>query len=135
MKKGKFELKPCPFCGSKNIIIDSIPLRPPMIHYWAECADCNAGYRNNPRFRKEDAVKVWNDARTTAEDNGKKTIKVFAVVFDCSDPHDVPTEDDIMDALTFDDSRIQNPCTFVCTEVYIPKTEGVIEVETREVKQ
>lgn len=131
----KENLKPCPFCGSKNVIIDSIPLgKSPMFHYWAECQECNAGYRNNPRYRKEDAVKVWNDSRTTAEDNGKKTIKVFTIVFDCSDPYDVPTEDDIMDALTFDDSRIQNPCTFVCTEVYIPKVDG-IEVEIREVKQ
>lgn len=56
-------------------------------------------------------------------------------MFACSDPYDVPAEDDIMDALTFHDKRIQNPCTFTCTEVYIPKTEGVIEVETREVKQ
>ncbi len=127
----KNKLKPCPFCGSKNIIIDSIPLRPPMIHYWAECADCNAGYRNNPRYRKEDAIKVWNDARK--ETTQTELIKVFTITFRCDDPHDVPTEDDIMDALTFHDSRIQNPCTFTCTEVYMPR-EG-IEVEVREVNK
>ena len=138
MTKGKFELKPCPFCGSKNIIVEFEVVRGSngtLKRYWCECGECNASYRQNPRYREEDAVKVWNDARTTAEDNGKKTIKVFTVVFDCSDPYDVPTEDDIMDALTFHDARIQNLCTFTCTEVYIPKTEGVIEVETREMKQ
>ena len=125
------KLKPCPFCGSKNIIIDSIPLgKNPMFHYWAECQECNAGYRNNPRFRKEDAVKVWNDSRK--ETTKTELIKVFTVTFRCDDPYDTPTEDDIMDALTFG-KRIESPSTFTCTEVYMPR-EG-IEVEVREVNK
>ena len=127
----KDNLKPCPFCGSKNIIIDSIPIdKSPMSHYWAECQECNAGYRNNPRFRKEDAVKVWNDSRK--ETTKTELIKVFTVTFRCDDPYDTPTEDDIMDALTFG-KRIESPSTFTCTEAYMPR-EG-IEVEVREVKR
>ena len=126
----KDNLKPCPFCGSKNVIIDSLPLgKSPMFHYWAECQECNAGYRNNPRYRKEDAVKVWNDSRK--ETTKSELIKVFTVTFRCDDPYDTPTEDDIMDALTFG-KRIESPSTFTCTEVYMPR-EG-IEVEVREVK-
>lgn len=125
------KLKPCPFCGSKNIMIDSIPLgKNPMFHFWAECQECNAGYRNNPRFRKEDAVKVWNDSRK--ETTKTELIKVFTITFRCDDPYDTPAEDDIMDALTFG-KRIESPSTFTCTEVYMPR-EG-IEVEVREVKR
>lgn len=130
----KHDLKSCPFCGSKNIIIDFEVVRNgngALKRYFAECGECNAGYRSNPRYREEDAVKCWNDARTPAEDAENKTIKVFTVVFDCKDPYDVPTEDDVMDALTFG-QRIERPCTFTCTEVYIPKVEGIV-VEERTV--
>ena len=129
----KDNLKPCPFCGSKNIIIDFEYLKNAngiLKRFWAECQDCNAGYRNNPRFRKDDAVKVWNDSRK--ETTKSELIKVFTVAFRCDDPYDTPTEDDIMDALTFG-KRIESPSTFTCTEVYMPR-EG-IEVEVREVKR
>ena len=133
MKKGKFELKPCPFCGSKNILVEFEVLRGSngsLKRYWCECGECNASYRQNPRYREEDAVKVWNDSR---KDTTKtELIKVFTVTFRCDDPYDTPTEDDIMDALTFG-KRIESPSTFTCTEVYMPR-EG-IEVEVREVKR
>lgn len=131
MKKEK--LKPCPFCGSKNIIVEFEVVRGSngtLKRYWCECGECNASYRQNPRYREEDAVKVWNDSRK--ETTKSELIKVFTVTFRCDDPYDTPTEDDIMDALTFG-KRIESPSTFTCTEVYMPR-EG-IEVEVREVKR
>ena len=129
----KENLKPCPFCGSKNILVEFEVLRGSngsLKRYWCECGECNASYRQNPRYREEDAVKVWNDSRK--ETTKTELIKVFTITFRCDDPYDTPAEDDIMDALTFG-KRIESPSTFTCTEVYMPR-EG-IEVEVREVKR
>ena len=53
------ELKPCPFCGGKNMRIwnTSTP--------WVSCDDClaNTAYGTT----KEEAIKIWN----RRADNGK----------------------------------------------------------------
>ena len=52
------ELKPCPFCGSGNIIlVDSITNFYIPIHY-AICRDCEC--RGASKKSKEQAIEAWN---------------------------------------------------------------------------
>ena len=43
------ELKPCPFCGSKNV---------GDMNGWVQCFNCNAGGPNGNT--KQQAVDAWN---------------------------------------------------------------------------
>lgn len=54
-----YQLKPCPFCGSEEIII----LRNVNKGNFAcECGNCSAQVPNlnNTRYNKEEAVRAWN---------------------------------------------------------------------------
>ena len=47
------ELKPCPFCGSTNIVVEDDERYPCV-----QCCDCNTSTDASPS--KEEAVKWWN---------------------------------------------------------------------------
>lgn len=50
------ELKPCPFCGSKNVIA----YKNAALNWMVKCQEC--GVQQNPYAHKEknDAIKAWN---------------------------------------------------------------------------
>ena len=68
------ELKPCPFCGSKDVCIYDNSVffdmdKGPLGYHWVECLDCDArsgnhfdadsailGYENG----KDGAIAAWN---------------------------------------------------------------------------
>ena len=52
----KEKLKPCPFCGSENIIIEEGPISGGF------CATCNSCFALGPWSSCEDeAIKTWNE--------------------------------------------------------------------------
>ena len=61
------ELKPCPFCGSNNLSIESIFMTNcPDRFCWIRCNNCTAEIKE-PKLRDE-AIEAWNrritDGRT-----------------------------------------------------------------------
>ncbi|MBX2848915.1 MAG: Lar family restriction alleviation protein [Acidiferrobacterales bacterium] len=50
------DLKPCPFCGSDNVMVDNIVLND---CFTAFCGDCISKSTNFPDFN--DAVDAWNN--------------------------------------------------------------------------
>jgi len=56
------ELKPCPFCYEKEIIIDKYPNNS---IYYAVCTNCNA--QSTIASRKETVVKLWNTRKRERE--------------------------------------------------------------------
>lgn len=55
------ELKPCPFCGSKNIEVFG------KDEYWTRCTECGASGPEDYNATPEDAIRAWNQ-RFTSED-------------------------------------------------------------------
>ena len=55
------ELKPCPFCGCKNIVIRKYTAVA-GVHYYAQCDSANGGCGANidSRTTKKSAVEAWN---------------------------------------------------------------------------
>ena len=62
------ELKPCPFCGSENVMVDHAGSKTP--YCWAYCADCGAC--GETMMDAEDAAAKWN---TRAEVKAEKRRK------------------------------------------------------------
>jgi Lar family restriction alleviation protein len=53
-----FVLKSCPFCKSKNVNIDVVPVLPGYDPYYGHCRDCGSqGPRKNTI---SEAVEAWN---------------------------------------------------------------------------
>lgn len=52
----KEKLKPCPFCGSKEIVITDGYSN---VGCWAECSFCGASTKAEERTHKE-CAKAWN---------------------------------------------------------------------------
>ena len=53
------ELKPCPFCGSKDISLDPDS----RFGFWAQCGDCSAA---GPfQHLKHEAIEAWNERKPT----------------------------------------------------------------------
>ena len=50
----KIELKPCPFCGSKEVYLD----KPDTHCFYVFCANC--GVNGTTANTRERAVKAWN---------------------------------------------------------------------------
>lgn len=65
------ELKPCPFCGSRNIKMDKCSKR-------VRCANCYATSGLIAKFRKENmtddeaAICAWNTREDYAENDGRR---------------------------------------------------------------
>ena len=55
------QLKPCPFCGSKNIAKVLLP----GVKWITGCIDC--GCRTSEHIRSSEAVKSWNTRPDPAE--------------------------------------------------------------------
>lgn len=61
------ELKPCPFCGSKNIHIGScdydggVPAYYGSTCFYVECFKCHVTTYPDDCFTKQDAIKLWNN--------------------------------------------------------------------------
>jgi Lar family restriction alleviation protein len=54
------KLKPCPFCGSKNIdLLDDQDMVYYGYAYYAKCRQCKAQSRSEQK--KEDAIAAWNE--------------------------------------------------------------------------
>lgn len=55
------ELKPCPFCGCKNIIVRKYTAVA-GVHYYVQCDSTNGGCGANidSRTTKKSAVEAWN---------------------------------------------------------------------------
>jgi len=51
------KLKPCPFCGSRNVYHGSYTITKPHI-FGADCDNCDA--KGPIKDNKEDAAKAWN---------------------------------------------------------------------------
>ena len=61
----KDDLKPCPFCGGKNIDVDVEHFSHGCVGHWfVRCMDCTATVGNPALIDKPDtkyqAVKMWN---------------------------------------------------------------------------
>lgn len=52
MRINKIELKPCPFCGSKNVSINGLSIS------WIECNECEMETKQYET--REEAIKSWN---------------------------------------------------------------------------
>ena len=61
------QLKPCPSCGNKKVVI--IEIERPSIKYAVWCTDCNA--HSSYFVSREDAIKVWN-TRAELQNEAKK---------------------------------------------------------------
>ena len=73
MKEQTNELKPCPFCGSTRVIVDTTILGA----YTAECLDCCA-IISHCYPTKEDAIAAWNrraEKALVAQDEAKNIAK------------------------------------------------------------
>lgn len=59
MKKNKIELKPCPFCGSKNIKLLEYGN---WKNFYCECEDCRAIVPDPSitDYTEEEAIEAWN---------------------------------------------------------------------------
>ena len=57
------ELKPCPFCGSKRIVIHKLPDGKTK---FAICMNCKAS--SNGADREEDVVYLWNKRTEVTND-------------------------------------------------------------------
>ena len=69
------ELKPCPFCGSYNVRVCTIPSgykRNPRVWY-VKCDDCES--RGTRVFDKSEAIAAWN---TRAEKKPTDAVRKFA---------------------------------------------------------
>lgn len=55
------ELKPCPFCGSKNIVVRKYTAVA-GVHYYVQCDSANGGCgaEFESRVSRKDAIKAWN---------------------------------------------------------------------------
>ena len=55
------ELKPCPFCGSKNIVVRKYTAVA-GVHYYVQCDSANGGCgaEFESRISRKDAIKAWN---------------------------------------------------------------------------
>lgn len=64
------DLKPCPFCGSENIIVKGYPLKVAyrgQRHYFVMCHDC--GCQTKKLYGDErKVIEIWN--RRVGADNG-----------------------------------------------------------------
>lgn len=54
------ELKPCPFCGFKGVIVEIKYHDFDVVYYHVECLDCGAETHNFRCVTKEEAIEVWN---------------------------------------------------------------------------
>jgi len=53
---GMSDLKPCPFCGSKNVILRGIES-----NFWLKCVNCGT---DGPLCNEKSAKKEWNNRAT-----------------------------------------------------------------------
>lgn len=53
-----YELKPCPFCGSKPIMEHKI-LKPFYDFWYVKCDTCSVEI-SNPSMTEKEAIEVWN---------------------------------------------------------------------------
>lgn len=55
------ELKPCPFCGSTEILISKdYDSHPYIAQYFAECDTCQAGFIHSSEMTRQGAIEQWN---------------------------------------------------------------------------
>jgi Lar family restriction alleviation protein len=52
------ELKPCPFCGSKDIMIEESLLLVIEQHFWCTCGECLASTKEGTT--EKEAINIWN---------------------------------------------------------------------------
>lgn len=52
------KLKPCPFCGSKDV--ELIKAVPPEKRFWVECYNFSCGSRTGNIGRGKWAIEAWN---------------------------------------------------------------------------
>lgn len=81
------ELKPCPFCGSDDLVMSSreayaFMAGKRMEFYRVKCDTCGAMVDNDFK-RPEDAIKAWNRRAGEVEKVGEWT-EIADGVFECS---------------------------------------------------
>lgn len=59
------QLKPCPFCGGKNISLLAASVS------WLYCNDCNG--MGPSGFSESQAIKLWNTRVATTEDQSEQS--------------------------------------------------------------
>lgn len=88
-RKYEVDLKPCPFCGSETITIDSNGLA-----IWAHCVRC--GCRSGLRKTEQEAKRAWNRRENPGvckhEDRGNAEQKE-SICWDCANSSTSVTDD------------------------------------------
>lgn len=74
------ELKPCPFCGGKNIVVRKYTAVA-GVHYYVQCDSANGGCgaEFESRISRKDAIKAWN--KRVAEVGRCKECKYMKTIF------------------------------------------------------
>jgi Lar family restriction alleviation protein len=69
------ELKPCPFCGSKNVVVYELKGQKTL---WIECKGCWASSNALDSSKKAQAIKLWNTRTDTALREALEPLQEFA---------------------------------------------------------
>lgn len=94
------ELKPCPFCGSKNIVVRKYTAVA-GVHYYVQCDSANGGCgaEFESRISRKDAIKAWNkrvEEVVHCKECKWRGIEECAMFYecDCGEQHTWETDDD-----------------------------------------